>query len=118
MTTASRSLATAPPMGALRERLALPSYTTTGDTTEIFNVRSPQIHVDCSISLRPKFIHEQLFYPVPVLKPICDSNEGKGILREDSVLIRRRREKQPQFICRANNKPKRPSFEFCTCTFV
>ena len=33
MTTASRSLATALPMGALRERLALPSYTTTGDTT-------------------------------------------------------------------------------------
>jgi hypothetical protein len=32
MTTASRSLATALPMGALRERLALPSYTTTGDT--------------------------------------------------------------------------------------
>ena len=33
MTTASRSLATALPMGALRERLALPSYTTSGDTT-------------------------------------------------------------------------------------
>ena len=34
MTTASRSLATALPMGALRERLALPSYTTSGDTTK------------------------------------------------------------------------------------
>jgi hypothetical protein len=34
MTTASRSLATALPMGALRERLAPPSYTTTEDTTQ------------------------------------------------------------------------------------
>jgi hypothetical protein len=33
MTTASRSLATAPLTGALRERLAPPSYTTTRDTT-------------------------------------------------------------------------------------
>jgi len=33
MTTASRSLAIALPQGALRERLALPSYTTNGDTT-------------------------------------------------------------------------------------
>ena len=33
MTTASRSLATALPVGALRERFAPPSYTTTGDTT-------------------------------------------------------------------------------------
>jgi hypothetical protein len=33
MTTASRSLATALLRGALRERLALPSYTTTWDTT-------------------------------------------------------------------------------------
>jgi hypothetical protein len=33
MTTASRSLATALPMGALRERLATPSYTTKWDTT-------------------------------------------------------------------------------------
>jgi hypothetical protein len=33
MTTASRSLATAPLTGALRERLAPPSYTTNGDTT-------------------------------------------------------------------------------------
>ena len=35
MTTASRSLATALPMGALRERLALPSYTTTRDVTRV-----------------------------------------------------------------------------------
>jgi hypothetical protein len=34
MTTASRSLATAPLTGALRERLAPPSYTTNGDMTE------------------------------------------------------------------------------------
>src|SRR6266699_5873402 len=33
MTTASRSLATALRMGALRERLAPPSYTTSWDTT-------------------------------------------------------------------------------------
>jgi hypothetical protein len=33
MTTASRSLATALPKGALRERLAPPNYTTTEDTT-------------------------------------------------------------------------------------
>ena len=40
MTAASRSLATALPMGALHERLALPSYTTTGDTTRPANDHS------------------------------------------------------------------------------
>ncbi len=34
MTTASRSLATALPMGALRERLAPPSYTTNRDVSD------------------------------------------------------------------------------------
>src|SRR6266568_6278232 len=42
MTTASRSLATALRMGALRERLAPPSYTTSWDTTANGPLHSPQ----------------------------------------------------------------------------
>src|SRR6266542_2822236 len=42
MTTASRSLATALRMGALRERLAPPSYTTSWDTTANGPLHPPQ----------------------------------------------------------------------------
>ena len=46
MTTASRSLATALPMGALHERLALLSYTTTGDTTNsLDNPGGDSLHI-------------------------------------------------------------------------
>jgi hypothetical protein len=53
MTTASRSLATAPLNGALRERLALQSYTTNRDTTTVNPVAVNNVNETVNSRYRP-----------------------------------------------------------------